>query len=154
LTPLERDEPRCLYVATARRAVPTPPLFALAGQLDRTLKYMVDLNWAPLVGAAVVHKKSWDRIPQATREAMLKIAADIGKKVKADGRAENVAAVGAMTKRGLHVQPVTPEAQAEWIRVIDGAKDQIRGKIVPPEMYDEAQKLLKEYRAQSGSQSK
>ena len=26
MTPLERDEPRCLYVATARRAVPAPPL--------------------------------------------------------------------------------------------------------------------------------
>jgi len=52
--------------------------------LDAQAKYMLEVNWAPLVGAAVVRKQSWDRIPASAREGMLKIAADIGKKVKAD----------------------------------------------------------------------
>ncbi len=78
---------------------------------------------------------------------MLKIASDIGKKVKADGRAENDASVAAMVRRGLHVQKVTPEVEAEWRAVIDKIEGQIRGKIVPAEMFDEAQKVLKEYRA-------
>ena len=33
-------------------------------------------------------------------------------------------------------------------------EDQIRGKIVPIEMYDEAQRLLKEYRAARGAKPK
>ena len=50
-------------------AVSVPPFFALAGQLDLQAKYMLELNWAPLVGACVVRKKSWDRVPAGKREA-------------------------------------------------------------------------------------
>jgi TRAP-type C4-dicarboxylate transport system substrate-binding protein len=128
-------------------AAALPPFFVLAGQLDAQAKYMLEVNWAPLVGAAVVRKQSWDRVPASAREAMLKIAVEIGRKVKADGRAENEASVAAMVRRGLHVQKVTPEVEAEWRAIIDKIEGQIRGKIVPAEMFDEAQKVLKEYRA-------
>src|SRR5205814_7750057 len=84
-------------------AVPMPPFFALAGQLDGTLKYMLELNWAPLVGTAVVRTKSWDRVPPSAREAMLKIASEVGKKATADGRRTREPAAGAMARRALHV---------------------------------------------------
>ncbi len=132
-------------------AVPTVPIFALAAQLDTEAKYMLEINWGPLVGAAVVRKKSWDRVPAAAREEMLKIADETGRQVKAAGRAESDAAVAAMVKRGLVVQKVTPEVEAEWVAVVDKVKDQIRGKIVPADMFDEAQRLLKEYRAAGGA---
>ena len=128
-------------------AVPTVPIYALAAQLDNQAKYMLELNWAPLVGAAVVRKKAWDRIPASMHEPLLKIAADIGQQVKAAGRAESDAAVAAMVKRGLHVQKVSPEVAAEWRGVLDKVQDQIRGKIVPTEMFDAARSYLKEYRA-------
>ena len=135
-------------------AVPTVPIFALAAQLDSQAKYMLEINWGPLVGAAVVHKKTWDRIPAAAREAMLKIAEDTGRQVKAAGRAESDAAVAAMVKRGLVVQKVSPEVEAEWCAVIDKVQDQIRGRIVPADMFDEAQRLLKEHRAAGGATPK
>jgi TRAP-type transport system periplasmic protein len=128
-------------------AVPMPPFFALAGQLDTQAKYMLELNWAPLVGACVVRKDSWDRLSTANREAFLKIAMETGRQVKTAGRAESDSAVTAMVKRGLQVEKVTPEVEAEWRAVIDKIKDQIRGKIVPEEIFDEAQRLLKDYRA-------
>jgi TRAP-type C4-dicarboxylate transport system substrate-binding protein len=133
-------------------AVAMPPFFALAGQLDAQAKHMLELNWGPLVGAAVVRKKTWDRIPADAREAMLKISVEVGKEVKAAGRAESEAAVAAMAKRGLVVQKVTPEVEAEWREMVEGVNDRIRGKVVPAEMFDEAQRLLKEYRA--GKQAK
>jgi len=128
-----------------------PPFFALVGQLDAQAKNMLELNWAPLVGAAVVRIKSWERIPAQTRPALLKIAAEIGKQVKAEGRAESDSSVAAMVKRGLRVQPVPPEVDAEWRAVVE--KVPLRGKVVPADMYDEAQRLLKEYRAGSGGGS-
>ncbi len=135
-------------------AVPTVPIFALAAQLDTQAKHMLEINWGPLVGAAVVHKKSWDRVPAAAREAMLKIAQETGRSVTAAGRAENDAAVAAMVKRGLVVHKLTPEAEDEWLETVDKVKDQIRGKIVPADMFDEAQRLLKEYRAGGGAKPK
>lgn len=128
-------------------AVPTVPIFALAAQLDSQAKYMLELQWAPLVGAAVVHKRAWDKVPAAAREAMLKIAVETGQQVKTAGRAESDAAVAAMVKRGLTVQKLTPEVDAEWFAVIDKLRDRIRGKVVPADVFDEAQAALKEYRS-------
>ena len=135
-------------------AVPTVPIFALAAQLDGQAKYMLEINWGPLVGAAVVRKKTWDRVPAAARQAMLKIADETGHQVKAAGRAESDAAVAAMAKRGLVVQKVSPEVEAEWSAVIDKVQGRIRGKIVPADMFDEAQRWLKEYRAGGGAKPK
>jgi TRAP-type transport system periplasmic protein len=132
-------------------AVPMPPFFALAGQMDAQAKHMLELNWGPLVGAAVARKKSWDRIPADHREAMLKVSTEIGKEVKAAGRAESEAAVAAMVKRGLVVHKVTPAVESEWRAMVESVNDRIRGKVVPGEMYDEAQRLLKEYRAGRGT---
>ena len=85
---------------------------------------------------------------------MLKIAQETGRQVKAAGRAESDAAVAAMVKRGLVVQKVSPEVEAEWVAVIDKVEDQIRGRLVPADMFDEAQRLLKGYRAAGGAKPK
>ena len=130
-------------------AVPTVPIFALAAQLDNQAKHMLEINWAPLVGAAVVRKKTWDRIPAKVRESLLQVAAETGQQVKASGRSESDAAVAAMVKRGLQVQAMTPAANAEWIEMIDKLRDRIRGRMVPADMFDRAQELLKEYRTKA-----
>jgi TRAP-type C4-dicarboxylate transport system substrate-binding protein len=135
-------------------AVPMPPFFALAGQLHNQTKYMLEVNWAPLVGATVVRTKSWNRISAKTREALLKIAADTGRQIRSDGRAENLASVVEMAKRGLVVQKLTPEIETEWRTVVEKVQDKIRGRIVPADMFDEAQRLLKEFRARGGGQAK
>ena len=132
-------------------SVPTVPIYALAAQLDSQAKYMLELNWGPLVGAAVVHKKTWDRIPAGMRDALLKIAAETGEQVRAAGRKENDDSVTAMVKRGLTVQKVTPAVEAEWRAVIDKIQDRIRGKIVPAELFDEAERIVKDYRATGGA---
>jgi TRAP-type C4-dicarboxylate transport system substrate-binding protein len=132
-------------------AVPTVPIFALAAQLDSQAKYMLELNWAPLVGAAVVHKKTWDRVPAAAREAMLKIAEETGRQIKAAGRAENDAAVTALVKRGVVVQKVTSAVDEEWRAMIEKVQDQIRGKVLPADVFDEARRFLKDYRAAGGA---
>jgi len=141
-------------MADTFNAIPMPPFFALAGQLHEQTKYMLELNWAPLVGAAVVRQKSWERIPAELRALLLKTAAEAGQQITASGRTESDSAVAAMVKRGLMVQKVTPPVEAEWRSVVDQITDHIRGRIVPAEMYDEAQRLLKDYRANGGATSK
>jgi len=140
--------PQALLAGTIS-SVPTAPIFALATQIDSQAKYMLELNWGPIVGAAVVRKKTWDRIPADIRDKLLKIATETGQQVKTAGRAESDAAVGAMIRRGLIVQKVTPQVEAEWVAIIDKVQDHIRGKIVPADLFDEAQRLVKDYRSKS-----
>ncbi|MBI3875304.1 MAG: TRAP transporter substrate-binding protein DctP [Verrucomicrobia bacterium] len=125
----------------------TIPFYALAGQFYGPAPHMLEINWVPLVGATVVTKKTWDAIPAAQKTAMLKAAAEAGEAIKQRSRVESDESVEAMKKRGLKVQPLTPEALAAWQKVGDEAYPRIRGKIVPTEMFDEVQSLLKEYRA-------
>jgi len=131
-------------------AVPLPPSIALASQVDRAAPHMLDLAYAPLVGAAVITKKSWDAIPAAGQDALRKAAAEAGKLIKADGRRESVESVEAMRKRGLQVHTPTPEIEAEWRRLAEAAYPKIRGGIVPADIFDEAVKQLQAYRAARG----
>ena len=130
-------------------AVPVPPIFALFGQIYTDLgkaKYMLEINWAPLVGALVVKKEVLEKVPQSIREEMIKVAAGVGKTVTMNGRAENERAVDAMVKRGLTVTKLTPEVESEWRSTAEKVYPKIRGGMVPAEVFDEAMLLLKEYR--------
>ena len=128
-------------------AVPSPPIFALAGQLDLRAPHMLQLNWAPLVGACVIRKPAWDKIPQSTRETLLTAATRSGKEIRANSRKENDAAVAAMQQRGLKVNPVTPEAEQKWRAAAEQSYPEIRGRIVPADIFDELMQKVRDYRA-------
>lgn len=129
-------------------AVPMPPFFALASQIYRPAPYMLDLNWAPLVGALVVTERAWNKIPAGLRDDLSEAAAEAGREIKAAGRSEGTAAVKAMrNKWGLRVQEVSPELERRWREAAEKVYPTIRGKIVPAEIFDEVQRLLREYRA-------
>jgi TRAP-type C4-dicarboxylate transport system substrate-binding protein len=128
-------------------AVPLPPSFALASQVDGVAPHMLDLSWAPLVGATVITKRTWDAIRPEGRQALRQAAAEAGRRITADGRRESVESVEAMRKRGLRVHAITPEIEAEWRREADAAYPKIRGPIVPADIFDEVVKHLRAYRA-------
>lgn len=133
-------------------ATPAPPVFALAGQIDTRAPHMLEINWAPLVGACVIRKATWERIPAALRGELLKAAQEAGREIKANGRKESDEAVAAMVKRGLKVTKLTPEAEAEWRRVAEEVYPRIRGTIVPADIFDQARKLIAERRAAKAAQ--
>lgn len=128
-------------------AVPAPPFFALAGQLYDSASHMLDMNWVPLVGACVVTKKTWEKLPAATQKALLVAAEKAGGEIRAQARKEMTESVAAMKKRGLTVHALTPDAEVAWRRVAESTYPKIRGRIVPAELFDEVNRALAEYRA-------
>lgn len=128
-------------------AAPMPPFFALATQIDTAAPHMLELNWAPLVGALVVRDDTWMRVSADAREELLKMAAETGKEVKHLGRLESQESVTAMQKRKLTVHAVTPEALALWDTAVAQIQDKVRGPIVPTDLYDAVQGHLKAFRA-------
>jgi TRAP-type C4-dicarboxylate transport system substrate-binding protein len=131
-----------------------PPYYALSIQLDSAAPHMLDMNWAPLVGAVIINKKNWDDLPPETRAAMLKSAKEAGKLIKADGRRENQESIEALRKRGLKVHPLTPALEAQWDQIVREAWPRIRGKVVPADIYDEVMSQLKAYRAEKAGDTK
>ncbi len=135
-------------------AVPTIPFHALTNQFYLSTHNMLALDWLPLVGGLIVTKKSWEALQPAQRDALLKSAAECGRELQEQGRKENQESVEAMQKRGLQVHTVDKEAEAEWRRFSEGLYPNIRGNIVPAEMFDKVVQILHEYRAVPGVPAK
>ncbi len=135
-------------------AVPTVPILALSSQYYRVMKHMTLVNWVPLVGATVVTKQAWDAVPQATRDALITAAADAGKQIQEASRRENDQAVETMkTKLKLEVHEVSPQVVQEWRRFAESVYPKIRGPLVPADVFDQAKRLVEEYRASHGAES-
>jgi TRAP-type C4-dicarboxylate transport system substrate-binding protein len=128
-------------------AVPTIPYFALSMQFNTVASNMLEVNWAPLVGATIVSRRTWESLTPEQRSAMQQAAAEAGRQFQARGRAEGDEAVAAMRRRGLRVLTPTPEAEAAWRAMSESFYPRIRGTMVPADMFDEVVRLLAEYRS-------
>ncbi|MEZ5275499.1 MAG: TRAP transporter substrate-binding protein DctP [Opitutaceae bacterium] len=126
--------------------VPSPPIFALATQIYRPAPHMLELNWAPLVGAAIVRKDVWDGLAPEARDYLRSVAKESGLKIKARSRQESSEAVAAMQERGLVVHAVSPEMETQWRAAAEVLYPEIRGTLVPADIFDEVLRLLKDYR--------
>jgi TRAP-type transport system periplasmic protein len=128
-------------------AIPTIASYALAMQFYTVANHLLTLNWAPLLGATIVSRRTWEGLPPDVQAAMRSAAVEAGQQFQARGRALNDSAVTAMQRRGLVVHDMTPAQLAEWHTTIDRLYPRIRGTIVPADMFDEVTRLLAEYRA-------
>jgi TRAP-type transport system periplasmic protein len=127
-------------------AIPLPPNQALLGQCYTYAKNMLDLKWSVLSGATVIRKDVWDKIPPDIQEKFRSAAATAGAKIRAADRKEDSESIAAMQKKGLVVQPITPQVEEEWLKLTKIIYPQLRGKEVPADIFDEVQRLVAEYR--------
>ena len=84
-------------------AVPAPPLVAFALMWYTSTPYMLDLGLAPLTGATVVTKKTWNNVPETDRPKLLDAALKAQKRLRSEVPGQDVGAITEMTKKGLKV---------------------------------------------------
>jgi TRAP-type C4-dicarboxylate transport system substrate-binding protein len=133
--------------------VPSTPYFALASQVFSSAPNMLELNWAPIVGALLVTKKAWDGMTAETQAAMRSAAEKAGVAMRAKARQEVDEAVTAMVKRGLKVNRPTAEQSREWDALAQTLHARVRGSMVPAEIFDEVVRHLKVYRERQDKKS-
>lgn len=131
--------------------VPSTPYFALASQVYETAPHMLEINWAPIVGALVVTRKAWDEMTPVAQTALRAASEKACAAMRNQARKEVDEAVAAMKKRGLVVNRPNPEQLREWQDLADKLYPRIRGTMVPAETFDEVFSHLKAYRAGKGS---
>ena len=81
------------------------------------------MKWAPLVGATLVRKSTWDQVPAEYRDAMLKIARDAGQDLREGIRRMGDDSIAAMQKRRLTVVHADATVLAEWRREAVGSEE-------------------------------
>jgi len=123
----------------------------MLGQCYTVAKNMLALKWTVLSGAAIIRKDTWDKISPDLQKQFRSAAAAAGAKIRASDRREDEEFIIAMQKKGLAVNPITPQAEAEWQRLTKVIYPEIRGKVVPADIFDEVQRLVAEYRTKGAA---
>lgn len=132
-------------------AVTTTPQVAVLTQYYNYAKNMTDVQWGLLLGATVIKKDVWDRIPADLQGPLLASMQKAGERLQAEMRKGGDRDVEAMRKRGLNVVPVDPKTREMWVKVAEAAYPKVRGAIVPADAFDEAMRYRDDYRKRAGA---
>jgi TRAP-type transport system periplasmic protein len=127
--------------------ISVPPIFALVSQFEKRAPHMLDLNWAPLVGACVIRKDVWEHLAPQTRSALQTAADQAAARIRANNRRESEQAIEKMKANGLTVHVLDAEQRAAWQRAAEELYPRIRGNIVPADIHDQVMRLVAAYRA-------
>jgi TRAP-type transport system periplasmic protein len=122
------------------------PLYMLTARLFERASHMIDVPWGYLVGATLVRKDAWDKVPADLRPKLLAIARELGARIDADVHKLNEDAIAAMRKQGLDVVKVEP---GPWRATAEKAWPVVRGKVVPAPFFDEVVRYRDEFRAKA-----
>jgi TRAP-type C4-dicarboxylate transport system substrate-binding protein len=110
------------------------PLYALTTRTFTRTRYLIGLPWGFMVGATVVRRDAWERIPEAVRPKLLEAAQEIGARIDAEVHRLNDDAIGVMRTQGLEVVAVDAEA---WRPSLERSWEALRGPVVPAQFFDE-----------------
>jgi TRAP-type C4-dicarboxylate transport system substrate-binding protein len=135
-------------------ALPSPPTAAVLLQWYQHAKNMTDVKWALLLGAMLVNKSTWDKISPEDQASLRAAAAEAGARLRTEARASEERDIAAMKARGLNVVAVDAKAEALWRTAAEAAYAKVRGKIVPEAAFDEARRILADYRARKATAPK
>jgi len=125
--------------------VPAPPLAAKT-MFFRDAPNMLDLRVAPLISAIVMNDRTWNRISEEDRRAILEAAAEMTANVMAGAPGLDRESIDEMQERGLTVTTLDTDAREEFLSVAAEVNDCMRGPVVPTDVYDEALRARDAYR--------
>lgn len=129
--------------------VPTPPVAALSFQWYRQTPYMLSLGLAPLVGGVVVARETWEGVPAALRDEMLRAARAAETKLSDEVPELDRGAIDEMRERGLTVTEIDAAATAAFERAAEEFAGAAREGKVPPEVLRAAREAIAAFRSRS-----
>jgi TRAP-type C4-dicarboxylate transport system substrate-binding protein len=121
------------------------PLYMLTSRAFEKVRHHLDLPWGFVIGATIVKRDAWERIPADVRPRLLAIAAEVGARIDSEIARLNADAVDAMRRQGLASVAVAPEA---WRPALERSWAVLRGEVVPAPFFDEVKAARDACRAQ------
>lgn len=120
------------------QATPAPPVFAQILNWYVSAPYMMDIGFAPLLGATVMSLESWKRISPEDQAIVLDEARKAGDRLRTTIPKIEKEAIEEMKKKKL---TVTTADAAEWRKLADQlAQAMLAAKLVPQDAYDIARR--------------
>jgi TRAP-type C4-dicarboxylate transport system substrate-binding protein len=132
------------------QATPMPPYGAVALQISRTVKYMLDVDVDPLIGALVMTDTAWNKIAPEDRDKIVAAAREMEKTLHVQVPKQDADSVKAMEAKGVVVTKLDPAGLAAFHAEADKLVSTMRGNMVPADIYDLAVQARDDYRKSHG----
>jgi TRAP-type transport system periplasmic protein len=131
-------------------AVTTTVQGAVLLQWYRQVKYMTDLKWAVFLGAIVVSKSTWEKIPADVRPMLRESARKACRRLSEFSRQSEARDIEVLKKYGVQVIDLDSAVLDQWRKLIDGVLPQVRGSFLPAAALDTALLRRDQCRRQAG----
>ncbi len=125
-----------------------PPLGAIAMQWFTKTKYINSVPLTNGMGALVVTRRFFDRLPEDLKTLLRKTGYHTGEALIAQTRIDNARSIEQLKKRGLtFVDPDDSMSNSELLALRDrAAASLIRSNYIPSSVFEETRKLLEQHR--------
>ena len=101
-------------------------------QLRSKLSYMTSFKVAPFVGAMVVNKASWEKVPADLRPALERLVRDVSRESSLEGLKLEDRAIASLD--GIKSPHLPAEAQAQWAALIAQRRDGLIASLFSADM--------------------
>jgi TRAP-type C4-dicarboxylate transport system substrate-binding protein len=143
------DVPTALQTGMVE-AMPAPPLHALTLQWFRSANFMLDYDAMPYLGALVLTEKTWSRLDEADRAAILAAADEVDAHLREEVPRQEARAIAEMQERGLTVTHANEAGIRQWQDLAMSFAQRMARDFIPDDFYDAVLAARDEHRLKSG----
>jgi TRAP-type C4-dicarboxylate transport system substrate-binding protein len=109
----------------------SPPAVAASFQWFSLTPHMSEMRIAPVIGGVVLSTEVFRRIPEDLRPAVRARFLSLDRELNQDMAALEHNALTAMLRRGLIVDPVSPESRGQWELLGEQGAEVVVGRVFP-----------------------
>lgn len=125
----------------------TAPMACVGLQWFTKVKYMTDYPVTNSVGAVIVSRKSWDRIPEDLQPVVRRICDKHFARLAETTIEDNAKSIETLKKNGIKLVEVGDEGRADFNKVSLTTREKLAGSLYPADLQERVEKLLADYRA-------
>ncbi len=127
-----------------------PALIAGSGQYFALIPHMLSLTLSPLLGGLVLSDRAWQSIPQEYRQPMLDAVVKAARGLYEETMGLEKGALETMKEHGLVVHDPPPDAMEKWREGAAESVDNLVGRVIPKEIYEQILSTIQEFRKSRG----
>jgi len=115
-------------------------------QLHRSLNHMLDLPIAPVMGAIVINRVTWNRLTPATQQQLIRTTQIMAADFDTSMARTEAAAIAAMGRDGLSVNKPSAAQEEIWSTELNAIMPSLIGSIFDRELNDRINEILERAR--------
>jgi TRAP-type transport system periplasmic protein len=133
--------------SNAVNAIYIIPAVVAPMQLYKSLNHMLELPIAPIMGAIVMNRVTWNKLSPESQQEIVRATRKVADEFDASVVRTEANAIAAMGKDGLSVNKLTPAQQVLWSNEVKNNLNSIIGPIFDRDLYNQMNTILEKARS-------